>query len=163
MRLRIESVSWPYVDGSLRMMNRIRHLARARQDCEADLLVALLHEAAQDDVAVGLRPRDNVRLVVLAVAHHIRAHRGGSCENDLAAGREALGVLYAGQRPGRVAGAVEDDLGPGAGVGRLDAGQLLAEEADAVVVFEQVVEVCEVFGRVDGDACAGHAVFDTGG
>jgi len=73
-----------------------------------DLRDTLLHIPAEDDVAIGSRTRDYVRLVVRAVTHDIGLDARGFYQNHLAAGRVAFGVFDAGESPGGESCAVQN-------------------------------------------------------
>lgn len=96
--------------------------------------VALLHVAAQHDIPVRPGPRNDVRLIILAVPHYVLRHVGGLGEDDLASRGIALRIFNAGESPGGVAGAVEDDLSSRAQERCLDVWKLLAHESHTVLI-----------------------------
>lgn len=78
--------------------------------CCVHLPVALLHKPPKNHVAVGVRPRNDIRLVVLAMAHDILGDLRCSCEQDLASDRKAVLILDTRKVPRAVSGAVEHNL-----------------------------------------------------
>lgn len=71
-------------------------------------LCSFLHIPSQYNISVGERPRDDVRLIVFAVSHHVQIDLFSLYEDNLSSSGKALGVTDTLNGSGSIANAVED-------------------------------------------------------
>lgn len=84
-----------------------------REDEMPDLLYVLLHIPTKDNISIRLWSWDDIRLIILPMAHYILLDLWGSCQENLAARRIAFRIFDAFERACTITCAIEDKLDGG--------------------------------------------------
>lgn len=94
------------------------------------------------------------------MAHNISFDARCLYKNNLATGRVAFLIFHAGQCLCRNASTVHNDLGGGAGIRSLDAGEPLSHKVHAVLLLEPAEEILNVLGSIECQGGEGYAELD---